>query len=165
MDIRGMEFVVKYLIMGYTTVAVATNMRKFNTLRAKIATDARNVLHDQLLTTQLRNAEEVIQILCVPKQVKCIVTGDTINDRNGATLILTSGMGDKSIFCMHRRFINDAYRLFIASHFDKHIIQHFHDWCYRQPFYIPGAVDSFIMNKYIEYNNKSNIKALLLQLK
>lgn len=163
MDILELEMVVKYLIGGFLFSGTPTCMRKFNSARAALATAAKNVLNLPQLVTELRQASGVEQLFSVPDKTLCCITNEALNRQNGATLLLDTPLG-KVIYCMHKRFIPHAYRLFILSHFDEHIVQQYHLWVNEQRSIVPGDVTQKTIQKYIDYNNKSNLKSLLLTL-
>ncbi len=162
MDLTELGFVVKYLVAGMMFSATAVSMRKFNATRATLATTEKNVLQFNELVKNIREATTVEQVFSVPQSVKCCISNEDLRDTNGATIIMDLDNG-KKIYCIHKRFIPHAYKLFILSHFDEHIVQQYHQWCNTQNI-VPGNTDAETVEKYIQYNNKSNLKTLIVQL-
>ena len=162
MEIRDLEFVVKYLVAGKMFASTAVSMRKFNATRATLATGEKHTLNNSELVRNIRLATTVEQVFSVPKSTKCVISGDDLHEENGATIIMDLA-GRKKIYCMHKRFIPHTYKLFILSHFDEHIIQQYHNWCSTQNI-VPGKIDVETVDKFIAYNKNSNLKSLIVQL-
>lgn len=165
MNIEQLKIVVKFLIGQKKTPHVVTAMRTFNETRYHIANNARKTLEDKRkIITCLREATGVTQIQAVPENVKCSVSGETLNDRTGITLIIKKTSSEQTVFCVHSRFVDACYQMFITSHFDLHIRQHFQKWCTQQSWWVPGDASDKTIQRYIQFNNERNLKLLLIQL-
>ena len=145
----------------YASTAVC--MRKYNSARAATATRAKHILKCTSLVSDIRVAHMVKQHLTVPPLAKCCISEEELHTTNGATLIVHTAKGEQ-LYCLHKRFVKDVYTLFILAHFDDHIIQHYNLWCNQQKSIIPGDIGEETIDKYIQYNNKSNLKAISIQL-
>ncbi len=165
MNIEKLKSVVKYLISHKKTPQVATSMKAFNEARLLVATKARKILESSFeLIQSLRKAISVTQIQAVPQHVVCCVSKEKLINRTGVTIIIKQDNSEQKIFCIHSRFVDACYQLFISSHFDLHIKSHFKSWCSDQPWWIPGDYSEKVIQKYISYNNQRNLKLLLIQL-
>ena len=165
MNIGQLKTVVKYLINQKKTPHVIQAMRQFNESRCNIANNARKILENSTpLIKNLREATSVSQIQAVPKNVKCIVSNETLSDRTGITLIVKKSQNTQTVFCIHSRFVDACYQLFLSSHFHLHIRSHFEKWCQQQSWWIPGDYSEKTVQKYIDYNKQRNLKLLLIQL-
>ena len=166
MNINQLKTVVKFLISQKKTASVVSAMRKFNEARFIIANNARQTLGNKNnFITKLREGTSVNQIQAVPDHVKCTVSDEILNSRTGLTLVIKDTRGEESVFCVHSRFVDACYQLFIISHFDLHIKSHYQKWLSNQAWWVPGDFSEKTVQRYIQYNNERNIKLLLIQLK
>lgn len=165
MNIEKLKFVVKYLISQKKTPHVAMAMKAFNEARIVVANNSRNILQesDELIQA-LRKANSVTQIQTVPTGISCCVSNEELIDRTGVSLIIKQSDSQQKIFCIHSRFVDSCYQLFISSHFDLHIKQHVRKFLSQQSWWIPGDYSDSAIQKYITYNNNRNLKLLLIQL-
>ena len=125
MDLEKLKIVVKFIICQKKTSNTVSAMKAFNEARLIVATNAKQVLEDnEDLIRCLRKTTSVQQIQAVPKDVQCCVSGETLIDRVGVSLIVKNE-SQQRIFCIHSRFVDACYQMFITSHFDLHIKQHF----------------------------------------
>lgn len=164
MDLEKLKIVVKFIICQKKTSNTVSAMKAFNEARLIVATNAKQVLEDnEDLIRCLRKTTSVQQIQAVPKDVQCCVSGETLIDRIGVSLIVKNE-SQQRIFCIHSRFVDACYQMFITSHFDLHIKQHFQKWCTQQPWWVPGDFSNSVLQRYCNFNNKRNLKLLLIQL-
>jgi hypothetical protein len=165
MNLEQLKIVLKYIICKKKTgTNTAAAMKAFNEARLIVATKAREVLcnSDDLIQC-LRRATSVQQIQAVPHNVTCCVSGETLIDRTGVTIIVKREKQER-IFCIHSRFVDMCYQMFITTHFDLHIKHHFQKWCKQQPWWMPGDFSQEVLQRYINFNNNRNLKLLLIQL-
>lgn len=163
MDLKRLTQVILYLVDGRRTPGLAMSMNIFNEMRSNMAAAAFKTIKNKKLTQQIRKADAVKQISTVPERAVCAVSGETLTDNNGILLILEIDRENKAV-SIHSRFVDATYQLFLASHFDQHIIRFFTNWCKTQMWYIPGRKFSEAPTKFIEYNRQSNVKSLMVQL-
>lgn len=164
MDLKKLSQVVSYLVMGERTPYLATAMNAFNQVRINMASVSRETLkHNEGLISKLRKAESVRQVSAVPDHSLCAVSGEALTNGNGLLLIMEVDKKQVAV-CIHTRFVDAAYQMFLASHFDQHIIKVFEKWCKTQIWYVPGQKYPGALKKFLEYNRKSNLKSLLIQL-
>ena len=166
MNLNKLKTVTKFIISQKGNVQVASAMRTFNETRYEVAAKARETLiHSTKLITALRKAVSVTQIESVPENTQCCVSKEKLVDRIGMTLLIKMEDSKQAVFCIHSRFLDSCYQLFISSHFPLHIRQHFSRWCSAQPWWVPGDYSDNAIKRYLEYNNERNLKLLLIQLK
>ena len=164
MDLKKLCQVVTYLVKGERTPYLATAMNAFNQVRMNMASVSNNTLkHNKTLVHNLRKAESVTQIQAVPENATCVVSGEALTNNNGLLLIMDVDK-KKVAVCIHTRFVDAAYQMFLASHFDQHIIKFFEKWCETQSWYVPGLRHPDALDRFIKYNRESNLKSLLVQL-
>ena len=164
MDLDKLKIVVKFIICRRKTSNTVSAMKAFNEARLVVATKAKQILDDNNDLIQcLRKTTSVQQIQAVPANVQCCVSGETLIDRVGVSLIVKND-SQQRIFCIHSRFVDACYQMFITAHFDLHIRHHFQKWCTQQSWWIPGDFSNNVLQRYIEFNNQRNLKLLLIQL-
>lgn len=165
MDIEKLKVVIAFIVGHKKTPNTAAAMKAFTEARVTVARKAINILSgSEKIVISLRNATSVQQFQAVPDKVQCCVSGEPLFDRVGVTLIIRETDKTQKIFCIHSRFVDACYQMFISSHFDLHVKQHFQTWCSQQPWWMPGDFSPKVMQKYITYNNNRNLKVLLIQL-
>lgn len=163
MDLKRLTQVILYLVDGRRSPGLAMSMNIFNEIRSTMAAAAFKTIRNKSLTQQIRRADAVKQISAVPEKAVCAVSGEMLTNNNGILLILDIERENK-VVSIHSRFVDAAYQLFLASHFDQHIIRFFTNWCKSQAWYVPGRKFKEAPQRFIDYNRQSNVKSLMVQL-
>lgn len=138
--------------------ATINAVRNYNLIRAQEAKNIANIINKNDFLEEIRRSEGVKQLNKSPPNTSCIISDEKLPIDIGKTIIISKD-NINTPYCIHQRYLKHVNNYFCIMHFDKEILKTYCDFVKKHA-KLPNKNN---IKSFIDYNNLSNIKRLLIK--